>query len=151
MEDANEQHQQEASARYVHVSGVPGCGKTEAMVYSAYGLAMQERCHVAVCCPTGVLVSLYSERLPESEHIVVQTIHSLFGIAVGQELASYVPPGRLRSYDVFYFEEISLIDDALWALISRALNEPPQRPVIVLAGDFRQLQPLASFLTFLLP
>ena len=105
---------------------------------------MQERCHVAVCCPTGVLVSLYSDRLPESEHIVVQTIHSLFGIAIGQQLASYAPPGRLRSYDVFYFEEISLIDDGLWALVSRALNELPQKPVIVLAGDFGQIQPLGA-------
>ncbi len=91
--------------------------------------------------PTGVLVSLYSERLPDTEHITVHTIHSLFNVALKQEPAAYMPPGRLRSYGVFYFEEISLIDYFLWALALRALNELPQRPVIVLAGDFGQLQP----------
>ena len=84
VQGANEQQRQETSARYVHVFGLPGCGKTEAMVCSAHGLALEEGCHVAVRRPTGVLVSLYSERLPESERIIVQTIHSLFGIAQGQ-------------------------------------------------------------------
>ena len=32
VEDANQQQYQEGSARYVHVSGVPGCGKTDALL-----------------------------------------------------------------------------------------------------------------------
>ncbi len=144
VQDANELEMQKASARYVHVSCLPGCGKTEAIVYSAHCLAIDHGLHVAVACLTGVLVSLYSERLPEIEHITVQTIHCLFNVALKQDPAAYMPPGRRRSDDAFHFEEISLIGGFLWALVLRALYELPQRPVIVLAGDFGQLQPLGD-------
>ncbi len=71
------------------------------MAYSAHCLATDHGLHVAVACPTGVLASLYSERLPETEHIAVESIHSLLKVALQQDPAAYMPPGRLRSYDAF--------------------------------------------------
>ncbi len=103
VQDANELEMQKVAARYVHVSGLPGCGKTEAMVYSAHCLAIDHGLHVAVACPTGVLVSLYSERLPETEHITVQTTHSLLHVGLKQDPAAYMLPGRRRSFDAFCF------------------------------------------------
>ncbi len=72
----------------------------------------------------------------------MQTTNSALGLRVGQTAEDYVPVGRLRTYELFIFGVVSLVDDTLWRLVLAALLELPQRPCIVLAGDVGQLQPL---------
>jgi len=53
-----------------------------------------------ISCPTGALVHAYRERLPPTDQIVVETLHSGFSIARKVDLDTYSPPGRLRRYDL---------------------------------------------------
>jgi len=54
----------------------------------------------------------------------------------------YAPPSRLRRYDLFLIDEASQIDNPVAQRLRIALSELPHRPLVVVAGDYRQLQPI---------
>ncbi len=56
--------------------------------------------------------------------------------------AQYIPPGRLRHYDLIVFDECSQPDDHVWREMRTALRELSPGPFIVFVGDFQQLQPI---------
>ena len=78
MESCDERDRFEAE-RFLFISGKPGSGKSEVLVHAAVAVA-SKGCEVLILCPTGALVHSYRDRLPETEHIVVETIHSGFKI-----------------------------------------------------------------------
>ena len=53
-----------------------------------------------------------------------------------------LPPGRLRHYDLFIFDEISQVTSDMWFYMSMALAELPHTAFCVFLGDFQQLQPI---------
>ena len=56
---------------------------------------------MAVHCPTGVLLRLYSERLPKSERIVMQPIHSQIGIHhIMHHPSSTIPSSTIAPFPV---------------------------------------------------
>ena len=67
-------------SRWMHITGGPGTGKTEAIIHAAYRAA-GVGARVLILCPTGALVHAYKERLPPTDQIVVETLHSGFAIA----------------------------------------------------------------------
>jgi len=85
-------------SRWMHITGGPGTGKTEAIIHAAYRAA-ETGCRVLILCPTGALVHAYKERLPPTDQIVVETLHSGFAISRKADKDTYAPPGRLRRYD----------------------------------------------------
>ena len=86
--------------RWLHITGGPGTGKTEVIIHAAYRAA-EAGCRVLILCPTGALVHAYRERLPPTDQIIVETLHSGFSIARKVDMNTYSPPGRLRRYDLF--------------------------------------------------
>jgi len=84
--------------RFSHITGGPGTGKTEVIIHAAYRAA-ESGARVLIICPTGALVHGYKERLPPTDQIVVETLHSGFSIARKVDKNTYSPPGRLRRYD----------------------------------------------------
>ena len=102
--------------------------------------AAQNGCRVLIGAPIGVLVAQYRARLPPGEEIVVETIHSAFKIGRDRD-AQYIPPGRLRHYDLIIFDEVSQIDAQVWAALQTALSELSPYPYVVFVWDFQQLQP----------
>ena len=58
--------------------------------------------------------------------------------------AAYIPPGRLRRYDVIILDEISQIDADVWQKIKVALNELHPGPLLLFVGDEQQLQPVVG-------
>ena len=73
----------------------------------------------------------------------METVHSAFQI-VRQADAAYIPPGRLRNYDLIILDEVSQIDSPVWRKLQTALAELHPSPYIVLVGDFQQLQPIVG-------
>ncbi len=71
----------------------------------------------------------------------METIHAAFQITREAD-AVYIPPGRLRKYDLIIMDEISQIDSETWRKLQTALGELNPGPFIVFVGDFQQLQPV---------
>ena len=55
---------------------------------------------------------------------------------------AYVPPGRLRHYDLIILDKVSQIDAGVWAQLKTALAELSPCPYVVFVGNFQQLQPV---------
>ena len=80
-------------------------------------------------------------RLPPSNLIAIETIHSAFKVTRKKD-EQYNPPGRLRHYDLIILDEVSQIDAQVWHCLQTALGELSPIPFVVFAGDFQQLQPV---------
>ena len=80
-------------------------------------------------------------RLPPSNLITIETIHSAFQVTREKD-KQYNPPGRLRQYDLIILDEVSQIDAEVWQCLQIALSELSPCPFVVFVGDFQQLQPI---------
>ena len=127
-------------SRFLLVTGGPGTGKTEIVIQCAIDAA-REGMKVLIACPIGALVAVYRQRLPPDLDITVETIHSSFKITRKAD-QQYVPPGRLRHFDLLIFDESSQPDDPVWTEMRTALLELSPGPFVVFVGDFQQLQPI---------
>ena len=105
--------------------------------------SLKQGCRVLIAGPIGLLMSMYKLRLPADENLVMETIHSSFRIVRDAD-APYSPPGRLKTFDVIIFDEVSQIDATTWNYLKIALSELSSRPFIIFVGDFQQLQPIAG-------
>ena len=130
-------------ARWMHLTGGPGTGNTEVIIHAAYRAAAAGA-RVLILCPTGTLVHAYKERLPPTDQIVVDTLHSGFSIARKADLDTYAPPGRLRRYDLIFIDEASQITDVIWECLIVGIRELPQKPFIVVGADYQQLAPIGG-------
>ena len=86
--------------RCMHITGGPGTGKTEAIIHAAYRVA-EVGARVLISCQTGALVHAYRERLPPTDQIVVETLHSGFSIACKVDLDTNSPPGGCATMILF--------------------------------------------------
>ena len=132
----------EHSCRILQVGGGPGTGKTE-VVIAAIRQALEDNCRVLIAGPIGLLVSMYRLRLPNLNNLTMETVHSAFRITRDADEA-YIPPGRLRQYDLIVIDEVSQIEAAVWRKLRTALGELAPSPFVVFVGDFQQLQPLSG-------
>ena len=130
------------SPRILQISGSPGTGKTE-VVIGAARMALDSGCAVLIGGPIGLLVAMYKLRLPASELLTMETIHSAFKLTREADEA-YIPPGRLRRYDVIILDEVSQIDVRAWRQLQTAFRELHPGPLILFVGDFQQLQPISG-------
>ena len=87
------------------MTGGPGTGKTEVLLEAAVRAA-DTGCRVLLGGPIGLLVSMHRGRLPPGLDITVETIHSAFKLGRDRD-AQYIPPGRLRRFDLIILDEIS--------------------------------------------
>ena len=94
VDDANELRLAPVLSRFAHVTGEPGCGKSEALIYAAHEASRREA-RVLIACPTGVLVGQYRDRLPSTQFITVETIHSAWRVLRDYDRKTYSPPTRL--------------------------------------------------------
>ncbi len=132
------------SSQRLFISGEPGAGKSEMLIHAA-AKAAAAGLYVLILCPTGTLVHAYRDRLPETPHIVVETIHS--GMAIYRNydtVVEYAPPTRLRRYDLILIDEASQIEDKVATMVFVTIGELPQKPFVAVAADFHQLNPIAG-------
>jgi ATP-dependent exoDNAse (exonuclease V) alpha subunit len=115
-------------------------GKTEAVIGCAIEAANKGE-RVLIACPIGALVDTYRQKLPPNENIVIETIHASHRITrKADEL--YIPPGRLRTFDLIVYDEISQLEDSVWQQVRTAIVELNPHPFVCFVGDFKQLQPV---------
>ena len=131
------------NSRFLQVSGGPGTGKTEVIIQCAIDTAAEGAAKVLIGVPIGALIETYRLRLPPSSNIVIETVHSSFRITRRAD-EQYIPPGRLRNYDLIIFDEISQLDAQVWEKIATALLELSPGPLVLFVGDFKQLQPVSG-------
>ena len=91
--------------------------------------------------PIGLLVTSHRQQIPPDADITVETVHSSFKITRDAD-KQYIPPGRLRHYDLIIFDEVSQVDAKVWSRLQIAFREMRSLPYIVFVGDFQQLQPV---------
>ncbi|CAE8634707.1 unnamed protein product [Polarella glacialis] len=128
-----------AHTRMLLVTGKPGVGKTEAVIGCAMEAAMKGE-RVLIACPIGALVDTYRQKLPPHENIVIETAHASHRITRKAD-EQYIPPGRLRSFDLIIYDEVSQLQDEVWRQVRTAIVELNPHPFICFVGDFKQLQP----------
>ena len=87
---------------------------------------------------------MLKERLPPTDQIVVETLHSGFSIARNVDLNTYAPPGRLRRYDLILIDEASQIGDDIFECIWCGVRELPQKPFVVVGADYQQVAPIGG-------
>ena len=131
-----------ATERVLRVTGGPGTGKTEVVIAAAQQ-AIDAGCRVLIAGPIGLLVSMYRQRLVTGDQLTMESLHSSFKVTREAD-AQYIPPGRLRAYDLIILDEVSQVDAHAWGQIKTALAELQPRPFVVLVGDFQQLQPISG-------
>ena len=126
--------------RRCFLSGPPGTGKSEVLVHAAKRV-VDRGGRVLFLAPTGALVHSYLDRLPDNESIFVDTVHSALRFTRHRDakLARCNPPSRLRLFDVIFLDEVSMLERYVFEALFRQVQELPQRPVFVVAGDFAQL------------
>ena len=83
-------------SRFLYLCGEPGSGKSEVIVQAAIEAAKNGQ-NDLILCPTGCLVHSYRERLPDTDYIVVETIHTGFAISrkADGRAVHYATPSRL--------------------------------------------------------
>ena len=88
----------------------------------------------------------YRDRLPETDKIVVDTVHASYciGRKADLERVRYAPPSKLRRFDLILLDEASQVEDNVASLMMQGTAELPQRPFIVLCADFQQLNPVTT-------
>jgi hypothetical protein len=143
-------HAHSEHTRFLYVSGKPGSGKSEVLIYAAIEAASSGAC-VLIMCPTGTLVHSYRDRMGSVGNIVIETIHSACQITrAADAMVNYAPPGRLRKFDLILVDECSQIQDAVARLLYLGFKELPQRPYVGFVADFQQLRPMQSRATSLM-
>ena len=130
----------ERACRIISLTGGPGTGKTEVLL-EAVRRGLDDGCKVLLAGPIGMLIANHRTRLSEHHNLTIETIHAAFKITRDRD-QEYIPPGRLRHYDLIFMDEVSQIDGGIWRNIMTALQELTPMPVLVLAGDWQQLQPV---------
>ena len=93
----------------VYIKGPPGCGKTALFIELCIRAAAMGL-YALVLCPTGPLVHQYRMNLPDSDYIMVETIHSSFRISpTSADVVQHAPPSRLNKYDLVLLDEGSQV------------------------------------------
>ena len=91
-------------SRALFVTRGPGTSNTEVVLQCALN-ATSDTTQVLIACPIGPLVAVYRKRIPPHSNIVVETIHSSNKITRKADEV-FIPPGRLRHFDLIIFDEV---------------------------------------------
>ena len=77
---------------------------------------------------------------PPDDNIVIETVHASHRITREAD-EQYIPPGRLRHFDLIVYDEVSQLEEQVWHQVRTAIMELQPHPFICFVGDFKQLQP----------
>lgn len=126
--------------KFVLITGRHGTGKSQTICHTISTCIEQQR-KVLVAAPTGILAARYRNMF--GTKIDADTVHSAFHFPVNPDEHPTIN-WNISSYDIVIIDEISMIPKTIFDHIIRTMQQIPIRPILVLAGDVQQQQPIET-------
>ena len=122
------------------ILGKVGTGKSQVLIRLLHECHTQDmRC--VVVAPVALLANHYHQVL--ADRIEANTLHSIFRIPVGED-NNHAINFSLAQYDLIVLDEASMVSRTTFDKMASMLCALPKRPVLVIAGDRVQQQPLQT-------
>ena len=124
--------------KFLLVVGRAGTGKSFTLI-KVIDACLSMTGNVFVATPTGFLATQFKDHFPDG--VDADTIHAGFRYPVfADERPSY--NWNLCNYDLIVIDELSMVPIKIFDHIFATVSELPIRPIVLLAGDDCQLQPI---------
>ena len=120
--------------------GKPGTGKSQVLIHTIDHAICTEM-SVLVAAPLALLAQAYNSIFLED--IDSDTLHAAFNIPIEGPHPNDINYA-LNKYDLVVVDEASMISPAIFHTMASTFNRLNIRPVVVLAGDKCQQQPLET-------
>ena len=127
-------------AKYRVIMGKPGTGKSQVVIRAIHHAVQQEH-PVLVCAPVALLAQGY--RAIFSSEVETDTIHAAFNVPI-EESVAHDTNFRLNAYDLVVVDEASMVSKKTFSIMASTFNRLNLHPVVVVAGDKCQQQPLQN-------
>ena len=126
--------------KYRLLLGKPGTGKSQVLI-RAISYTIRHELSVLVAAPVALLAQGYNSIFYED--VTTDTLHGAFSIPIDGPLLNEINH-RSNQYDLIVADEASMISPPIFGVMAFTLNRMNLRPVVVLAGDKCQQQPLQT-------
>ena len=127
--------------KFILIIGRHGTGKSQ-ILSKTIETCIEDQRAVLVTTPTGILAARYQNIFSGS--IATDTVHSAFKYPVNLEEQSPTVNWNIATYDCLIIDEISMVRKQIFDHIIYTLQQIPIRPVVILAGDELQQQPIET-------
>lgn len=127
-------------AKYRVLCFKPGTGKSQVLICAIHHAA-QEEFPVLVYAPVALLAPWYQAIF--STGVTTETIHAAFHILVTENVCHDVN-FNLNAYDMVVVDQASMVSPQTFSTMASTFNRLNLRPVVVIAGDKYQQQPLQT-------
>ncbi len=126
--------------KFILISGRHGTGKSQTICKTISTCIEQQR-NILVTAPAGILPARYQNIFNPNIH--TETVHSAFNYPVNADERP-TTNWNISSYDIVIIDEISMIPKKIFHHIIDTIQQIPVRPILVLAGDVQQQQPIET-------
>ena len=122
------------------ITGEAGTGKSEIFNATIHH-CLQQDMNILFAVPTGLLAGTFRNRF--GNQITCDTIHSAFSYPVKSDERPTIH-WNLSNYDLILLDEMSMVPERIARHVIATISEITIRPVIVMAGDNQQQQPIET-------
>ena len=126
--------------KYRVLLGKSGTGKSQVLI-RAISHAIRHELSVLVATPVALLAQGYNSIFYED--VTTNTLHGAFSIPIDGPHPNEINHG-INQYDLIVVDEASMISSPIFGVMASTFNRMNLRPVVVLAGDKSQQQPLQT-------
>ena len=126
--------------KYRLLLGKPGTGKSQVLI-RAIDYAILHELSVLVAAPVALLAQGYNSIF--YEEVTTDTLHGAFSIPIDGPAPNEINH-TMNQYDMIVVDEASMISAAIFGVMASTFNRLNVRPVVVLAGDKCEQQPLQT-------
>ena len=126
--------------KYRLLLGKPGTGKSQVLI-RAISYAIRHELSVLVAAPVALLAQGYNSIFYED--VTTDTLHGAFSIPIDGPLLNEINH-RSNQYHLIVADEASMISPRIFGVMASTFNRMNLCPVVVLAGDKCQQQPLQT-------
>ena len=126
--------------KYRVLLGKSGTGKSQVLI-RAISHAIRHELSVLVATPVALLAQGYNSIFYED--VTTNTLHGAFSIPIDGPHPNEINHG-INQYDLIVVDEASMISSPIFGVMASTFNRMNLRPVVVLAGDKCQQQPLQT-------
>ena len=139
-EDNHSRSSDSSWQKYRVLLGKSGTGKSQVLI-RAISHAIRHELSVLVATPVALLAQGYNSIFYKD--VTTDTLHGAFSIPIDGPHPNEINHG-INQYDLIVVDEASMISSPIFGVMASTFNRMNLRPVVVLAGDKCQQQPLQT-------